>query len=80
MSSIGLVPSLATRAELRELAERRHRDPTKALARARELTVSDDPVVVALAEWVVGLALHELGQPGDALDSYRTSIAICEKA
>jgi hypothetical protein len=74
------VPSLATRAELRELAERRHRDPTKALARARELTVSDDPVVVALAEWVVGLALHELGQPGDALDSYRTSIAICEKA
>jgi hypothetical protein len=74
------VPSLATRAELRELAERRHRDPSQALARARELTASDDPVVVVMAEWVVGLALHELGRPADAIDSYRASIDDCEAA
>ena len=80
MSSIGPVPSLATRAELRELAERRHRDPTQALARARELMTSDDPVVVATAEWIVGLALHELGRPAEAVDSYRASIDGCDRS
>jgi tetratricopeptide (TPR) repeat protein len=73
------VPSLATRAELRELAERRHRDPTQALARARELLASDDPVVVAMAEWVVGLALHELSRPAEAVASYRASIDGCNR-
>jgi tetratricopeptide (TPR) repeat protein len=80
VSSIGHVPSLATQAELRELAERRHRDPTQAMAQARELMASDDPVVVATAEWIVGLALHELGRPAEAVTIYRSSIDDCDKA
>jgi tetratricopeptide (TPR) repeat protein len=54
--------------ELRALAEDRHRDPAAVRKRAAELL--DDPArppaVTPVAEWVVGLALHELGEPAEA--------------
>ena len=57
----------ATR-ELRALAEDRHRDPAAVRRRAVELL--DDPgqppAVAPVAEWVLGLALHELGEPEEA--------------
>ena len=54
--------------ELRALAEDRHRDPAAVRRRAVELL--DDPgqppTVAPVAEWVLGLALHELGEPEEA--------------
>jgi tetratricopeptide (TPR) repeat protein len=62
--------------ELDQLAERRHRDPPSVLARATELlSASDDPRVPATAHRVIGLALHELDQPGEAVASFRRSVA-----
>ena len=37
---------------------------------------SDDPEIIALARWVIGLALHELGRPAEAAESYRVAIAL----
>ena len=51
-------------AELRALAEARHRDPAAVRDRAAELLEDPaDPAVAPVAEWVLGLALHELGEP-----------------
>lgn len=62
--------------ELAELADARHRDPAEALRRTRELAGEElSPQLRATADWVEGLALHELGQPADAVARYRRSIA-----
>lgn len=62
--------------ELRQLAEQRHVDPPRVLCRASELLARDnDPAVVAVAHWVIGLALHEMGQAAGAVASYRRSVA-----
>jgi tetratricopeptide (TPR) repeat protein len=54
--------------ELRALAEDRHRDPAAVRGRAAELLddPAQPPAVAPVAEWVLGLALHELGEPGEA--------------
>ena len=54
--------------ELRALAEDRHRDPAAVRKRAAELLddPAQPPAVAPVAEWVVGLALHELGEPAEA--------------
>ncbi|MGH9224775.1 MAG: tetratricopeptide repeat protein, partial [Acidimicrobiales bacterium] len=66
--------------ELRQLAERRHRDPAGVVERAAVLLAGeDDPYVTACACLAMGLALQELGRVKDAVDSYRrclmTSVA-----
>lgn len=67
----------ATVTELRELAELRHRDPEH--ARSAAAAVLDrsptDASTRASAEWVLGLALHELGRPKEAATHFRASIA-----
>ena len=63
--------------ELDDLAERRHRDPPSVLARATELLAgTDDPRVAAAAHRVIGLALHELDRPEEAVASFRRSVAL----
>ena len=67
--------------ELRHLAEDRHVDPARVLARARQLLgPGDDPAVRATAHWVIGLAQHELGRGRDAVASYRRSVAASASA
>lgn len=69
--------ALADLADLAELAERRHRDPSHALERAASIgSAAKDPEVESTAAWVAGLALHELGRVGEALESYRRSIEL----
>jgi tetratricopeptide (TPR) repeat protein len=64
-------------AELIALAERRHRDPAASVRRARELVAAArDPSVEATAHRVVGLALHELSRPAEAIGSFEQSIRI----
>ena len=62
----------ATR-ELRTLAEDRHRDPAAVRTRAAELLHDPDqpPAVAPVAEWVLGLALHELGESAEAAGHLR---------
>ena len=58
--------------ELRQLAERRHRDPAGVVEQAKVLLArGDDPYVTACASLALGLALQELGRVKDAADSYR---------
>lgn len=61
---------------LRTLAELRHRDPESVRARSAAViaTAPPDAAVRAAAEWVHGLALHELGQAGAAVDHYRAAV------
>jgi tetratricopeptide (TPR) repeat protein len=62
---------------LDDLAERRHRDPPRVLARARDLLAeTDDPRVVASVHRVLGLAFHELDQPQEAVASFRRSVSL----
>jgi Tfp pilus assembly protein PilF len=59
-------------AELRALAEARHRNPAAVRDKAAELLdAPGDPAVVPVAEWVLGLALHELGEPAEAAGHLR---------
>ncbi|HEX7277171.1 MAG TPA: hypothetical protein VF244_07325, partial [Acidimicrobiales bacterium] len=63
--------------ELDDLAERRHRDPPRVLARASTiLGATDDPRVAAAAHRVLGLAYHELDQTQEAVDSFARSVAL----
>jgi hypothetical protein len=73
------VPGQAARAELRELAERRHRDPERVIALVRERPAAEDPVDAAMAAWVEGLALHEIGLAHDAVARYRVAIDGCHR-
>jgi len=59
--------------ELRALAEQRHRDPAAVRDRAAALLDDADlaPAAIPVGEWVLGLALHELGEPGPAADHLR---------
>src|SRR4029453_7608437 len=59
--------------ELRALAEQRHRDPTAVRDRATALLDDADlaPAAIPVGEWVLGLTLHELGEPGPAADHLR---------
>src|SRR5262245_4354957 len=59
--------------ELRALAENRHRDPAAVRARAATILAASDGDlgVTAMAEWVLGLAHHELGEPGEAATHLR---------
>ena len=59
--------------ELRALAEQRHRDPAAVRDRAAALLDDADlpPAAMPVGEWVLGLALHELGEPGPAADHLR---------
>jgi hypothetical protein len=60
-----------------ELADQRHRDPGEVLRRARDLLVeSSSPALEATARWVAGLALHELGNVPEAIESYHRAIEI----
>lgn len=63
-------------AELTRLAERRHRDPAAVRERADALVAAfdDDPAVRACGHWVLGLALHELGEPREAIGHYRRAV------
>ena len=62
--------------ELRQLAERRHRDPAGVVERATALLEGgdDDPYIAACASLAMGLALQELGRVKDAVDSYRRCV------
>jgi tetratricopeptide (TPR) repeat protein len=68
--------------ELRALAEDRHRDPAAVRARAAELLddPTQPPAVAPVAEWVLGLALHELGEPADAAGHLRRAARLAGKA
>ncbi len=58
-----------------ELAEQRHRDPDAVLGRVDELLLGAQCAEVqAVARWVRGLALYELGRLPEAAESYRLSI------
>jgi tetratricopeptide (TPR) repeat protein len=59
--------------ELRALAEDRHRDPSAVRARAAEILADESQPrsVACIAEWVVGLAHHELGEPALAVEHLR---------
>ena len=60
-------------AALRTLAEERHRDPA-AVRRQAEHVLADPalpPAAAPVAEWVLGLALHELGDTPAAVDHLR---------
>lgn len=61
---------------IRELAELRHRDPERVLAGATAALAAHpaDPALTATAQWVAGLALHELGRPDDAVPRFRTAV------
>ena len=60
---------------LEDLAGQRHRDPNAVLLGARACLSDDPPLEVeAAARWVLGLALHELGQMVEAIESFRLSI------
>lgn len=61
---------------LRELAERRHRDPGVSLEAAQEFLAADDPRVAATASGVVGLLQHELGQLAAAAQSHARAVAL----
>jgi tetratricopeptide (TPR) repeat protein len=61
--------------QLADLADQRHRDPNAVLLRVQELLdTAHSPNVDAIARWVLGLALHELGRFGEAVRNYRLSI------
>jgi tetratricopeptide (TPR) repeat protein len=71
------MPSRVALDGLRQLAERRHRDPARVLSEATELLArADDPGVEATLWWVKGLALQELGRPNEAVASFRRSVGI----
>lgn len=59
--------------ELRTLAERRHSDPAAVRRRATELLAdpAQPSAVEPVAEWVLGLALHELGLAAEAVEHLR---------
>ncbi|GAA4543508.1 CHAT domain-containing tetratricopeptide repeat protein [Pseudonocardia xishanensis] len=61
---------------LRTLAELRHRDPESVRARSAAVieAAPPDATVRAAAEWVHGLALHELGHAGAAVAHYRAAV------
>jgi hypothetical protein len=67
--------------ELFHLADLRHRDPAAVLRQAEELLDGHggDPAVRAAAHWVIGLSLHELGDPCEALVHYRRAIRVAEQ-
>ena len=60
-------------AALRTLAEERHRDPATVRHRAEGVLADPalPPAVAPVAEWVLGLALHELGDTPGAIDHLR---------
>jgi tetratricopeptide (TPR) repeat protein len=65
----------ATLKDLEDLAEQRHRDPGAVVLGARACLNAELPVEVeAAARWVLGLALHELGRMGEAIESFQLSI------
>lgn len=61
--------------DLRALAEERHRDPAAVRERAAAALADPDrpPGDAPVAEWVLGLALHELGRAEEAADHLRRS-------
>ncbi|HEX5945968.1 MAG TPA: CHAT domain-containing protein [Acidimicrobiales bacterium] len=60
-------------AALRTLAEERHRDPAAVRRRAEEVLADPTlaPAAAPVAEWVLGLALHEMGDTPGAVDHLR---------
>lgn len=63
----------AVTAEVRSLAEERHRDPSAVRERAAQVLAdaSLPPAAVPVAEWVLGLAWHELGDADQAVAHLR---------
>jgi tetratricopeptide (TPR) repeat protein len=56
--------------DLESIAQRRHRDPEQALLLAQiVLGEHAGGQIGAVARWAIGLALHELGRLGEAIDS-----------
>jgi tetratricopeptide (TPR) repeat protein len=76
------VSEAAVGLELRTLAEQRHSDPAAVRQRAAELLA--DPAqpraVAPIAEWVLGLALHELGLAAEAVDHLRRASRLAGRA
>jgi CHAT domain-containing protein len=61
--------------EIRQLAERRHRDPASVLRRLGALmAATDDPRIEAAGTFTRGLALQEIGRIEEAAASYRHSL------
>jgi tetratricopeptide (TPR) repeat protein len=61
---------------LHELAERRHRDPAAVRAEV-EVVLADpglDPALAPVAGWVLGLALHEIGDLAAARDQLESAV------
>ncbi len=62
--------------EIRDLTERRHRDPATVLRRVEELMAGvDDPRVDAEGSLAAGLALQEVGRIPEAVESFRRCVA-----
>jgi len=62
-------------AEIRDLTERRHRDPASVLRRVIELMdEAEDPRVEAEGRLAAGLALQEVGRIAEAVDSFRQGV------
>lgn len=68
--------------ELRALAELRHRDPERVRADVTEL-LSRLPAhgpERATATWVLGLTIHELGRPAEAIGEFRRAVRLATAA
>ena len=63
---------------LGELADLRHREPATVRDRTTVLLAAEGLTDAERATgcWVLGLALHELGQPADAVRQYRTAVRL----
>jgi tetratricopeptide (TPR) repeat protein len=79
--TIRTVSEAAVVLELRNLAERRHSDPGAVRDRASAVLADPAPPPDALpvAEWVLGLALHELGEARRAVDHLRRAIRLADR-
>ena len=64
-------------AELRELADQRHRDPAEVVGQVERLLAGVPPNDPArpTGHWVVGLTNHELGRLPEAVAAYRAAVA-----
>lgn len=71
----GMGTGTAALEEIRDLTERRHRDPASVLRRVMELMEgAEDPRVEAEGRLAAGLALQEVGRIPDAVASFRQGV------
>lgn len=66
--------------ELEAAADLRHRDPARARELAAAATAAADPEVAAVANWIVGLAEHELANPAAAVEAFSSAIDLADRA